>query len=77
MGGETRRGGEKMKMLITRYRKWASKHTDLACIIHTFIGLGFGFILAPYIEKSFVLILGIIFLTIGIIGHTIPLIARE
>ena len=66
-----------MKKLIVRYRKWASKHTDLACIIHTFIGLGFGFIFAPYIGKSFALVLGIIFLAIGIIGHTIPVIVKE
>ena len=64
-------------MLIGRYRSWASRHTDLACIIHTFIGLGFGFIFAPYIVKNTALILGIVFLAIGIIGHTIPLIAKE
>lgn len=66
-----------MRKLIVRYRKWASEHTDLACIIHTFIGLGLGFIVAPHIGKCFALVLGIIFLSIGIIGHTIPVIVKE
>jgi len=66
-----------MKMLIARYRKWASEHTELACVVHTFIGMGCGFIFAPYIEKSFALILGIILLAIGIIGHAIPFVAKE
>jgi len=39
--------------------------------------MGCGFIFAPYIEKSFALILGIILLAIGIIGHAIPFVAKE
>jgi len=66
-----------MRMPIARYHEWASEHIHLACLTHMFIGLGICLLSAPRIGKGLTLILGIVFLAIGTIGHAIPLMLKE
>ena len=62
-----------------KVEKWEAEHVNLSGTIHVFIGLGIAWLLSLIWQGCSVLslVLGIVFLVLGIAGHIYPLFAKQ
>ena len=62
-----------------KINKYFSEHTFFNSWVHVFVGLGIAWLLSLAWQgySALSLVLGIVFLAIGIAGHIYPLLARQ